>query len=120
MNMLRASLLALSFSSLALAQGATNNPAQPATRESQALPSVAPLVQSVKSAVVNIDVQSRGESDEGDDLLEHFFGNGGHQPFGRPRGIQQGAGSGFVIDPKGIILTNNHVVEGAITIRVKM
>ncbi|HYK40138.1 MAG TPA: trypsin-like peptidase domain-containing protein [Candidatus Eremiobacteraceae bacterium] len=30
----------------------------------------------------------------------------------------EGAGSGFVIDPKGYILTNNHVVEGAQTIEV--
>ena len=30
----------------------------------------------------------------------------------------EGAGSGFVIDPRGYILTNNHVVEGAQTIEV--
>ena len=30
----------------------------------------------------------------------------------------EGAGSGFVIDPKGFILTNNHVIEGAQTIEV--
>ena len=33
--------------------------------------------------------------------------------------FRQGAGSGFVIDPRGYILTNNHVVEGAFNIRVK-
>src|SRR5579883_75226 len=32
--------------------------------------------------------------------------------------IQRGAGSGVVIDPKGMILTNNHVVGGADEIRV--
>ncbi len=32
----------------------------------------------------------------------------------------EGAGSGFVIDPKGFILTNNHVVEGAQSIEVVM
>jgi serine protease Do len=34
--------------------------------------------------------------------------------------IQQGQGSGFIIDPTGLILTNNHVVENAINIRVQL
>ncbi|HHE41679.1 MAG TPA: serine protease, partial [Dehalococcoidia bacterium] len=32
---------------------------------------------------------------------------------------QEAAGSGFVIDPKGFIVTNNHVVEGATQIQVE-
>jgi serine protease Do len=35
-----------------------------------------------------------------------------------PRG--QGMGSGFVFDPRGYIMTNNHVVEGATDVRVTM
>jgi serine protease Do len=34
--------------------------------------------------------------------------------------VRQGAGSGFIIDSRGYVLTNNHVVEGAVSIRVKM
>ena len=84
------------------------------------IPSLAPLVESVKSAVVNVDVQKResGGGEVDDEMLERFFGmrrppqNRGH--------IMQGAGSGFVIDPKGLVLTNNHVVDAAVTLRVRL
>jgi len=33
-------------------------------------------------------------------------------------GVPQGAGTGFIIDPSGVIVTNNHVVEGAQSLRV--
>ncbi|GIW05247.1 MAG: hypothetical protein KatS3mg060_0052 [Dehalococcoidia bacterium] len=32
--------------------------------------------------------------------------------------VPQGSGTGFIIDPTGVIVTNNHVVEGAQTVRV--
>ncbi|HEY1333090.1 MAG TPA: Do family serine endopeptidase [Myxococcaceae bacterium] len=88
-----------------------------AAPQAAALPSLAPLVDSVKAAVVNVDVTSRVERDDsgGDDPFEQFFGRGRG---GRPQ-VRQGAGSGFVIDPRGYILTNNHVVEGAFNIRVR-
>jgi len=84
--------------------------------------------------VVNIqtEVRQRGRDlteyfGGGDDLLRRFFGGDDPQPpRGRNRGGQQrndapvmeGAGTGFVIDKSGYILTNNHVIEGAETIRV--
>ncbi len=99
---------------------------EPVTREVAALPSFANLVESVKSAVVNVDVQTRvrgrgrgpvGSERMGPDLFEHFFGG--------PRGrggevIRPSAGSGFIVDPRGLILTNNHVVENAVNIRVTL
>ncbi|QSQ27367.1 trypsin-like peptidase domain-containing protein [Pyxidicoccus parkwayensis] len=101
-----------------------NNPLQPATREAQALPSLAPLVESVKGAVVNVDVQARGGGGGGrgemedNPFFDRFFGGGRG---GREREpLRQGAGSGFIIDPKGIILTNNHVVEDAVSITVRL
>jgi serine protease Do len=58
------------------------------------------------------------------DFFERFFdgrpapGPGqGQPPRGTPRQAQ-GLGSGFVIDSDGVIVTNNHVIEGAEEIRV--
>jgi serine protease Do len=81
---------------------------------SMVLPSFAPLAESVKAAVVNVEVASRGR--EGNqEVFEQFFGSGGRHPQ-----VRQGAGSGFIIDSRGYIITNNHVVENAVSIRVKM
>ena len=99
------------------------NVLQPATREAQALPSLAPLVESVKSAVVNVDVQARGGRDmrgmEENPLFDRFFGGGRGGPQQREP-LRQGAGSGFIIESKGIILTNNHVVEDAVSIIIRL
>ena len=47
-------------------------------------------------------------------------GRGGNQPQAQPQQpfVQRGAGSGFVLDTNGDIITNNHVVADADTIRV--
>jgi S1-C subfamily serine protease len=42
------------------------------------------------------------------------------EPFGQPEGGGTATGSGFVIDEEGHLLTNNHVVEGATRISVKL
>ena len=64
------------------------------------LPSIADVVAMVKPSVVAINTE----------VTSYDF-------FNRPY-TQQGAGSGWIIDENGIIVTNNHVVEGAKTITV--
>jgi serine protease Do len=39
---------------------------------------------------------------------------------GRQGGVQRGSGSGVLVDPSGLILTNNHVVEGADSLEVQL
>jgi serine protease Do len=77
----------------------------------------------VSPAVVNIRTESRAQSRDisglfegGGDLFERFFG--GPEPE-EPQGrIAVAAGTGFIIDRAGYILTNNHVVENAEKIEV--
>src|SRR5256885_10925034 len=76
------------------------------------------IARSVEPAVVNIDTMQTAdlETDNEDrtdrpaNPLDMFRRQ---QP--RPT---HGVGSGFIIDPKGFILTNNHVIEGATKITI--
>ena len=72
--------------------------------------------------VVNIRIAARRSTDlndffggGGNDFFRRFFGDPPEQP--RDETIRS-AGTGFVIDPSGLILTNNHVVDDATTIEV--
>ena len=87
-----------------------------------ALPSFAPLVRKVVPSVVNIAVTESVASDQ--QLPAALRGTPLEKQFRdrlRSRREQvQGAGSGFVIDPSGIIVTNNHVVGHADKIVVSL
>ncbi|MGE3314706.1 MAG: Do family serine endopeptidase [Planctomycetaceae bacterium] len=57
-----------------------------------------------------------GEMFRNNPQFREFFRNRGNQRMPAPRGM----GSGFIIDSKGIILTNSHVVRDAEEVRVKL
>ncbi|HEU5394791.1 MAG TPA: hypothetical protein VFV36_08300, partial [Candidatus Methylomirabilis sp.] len=81
----------------------------PTPPPSQAPSSFADLAERLEPAVVNIQVTKVAGA-------RNPFEGTPFEDFFRQRGPQpriQGAGSGFVIAPEGLIVTNNHVVEGA-------
>lgn len=85
--------------------------------------SFAPLVKKAKPAVVNIytkkKVKVRSLSLFGNDaIFQHFFGN--NNPFGSmtKQRVENSLGSGVIIDPKGLIITNYHVIKGSEEITV--
>ena len=72
--------------------------------------------------VVNIRTRSRRQNSDlndffGGDLFDRFFGQP-RRPPRQPEETVPSAGTGFVIDASGLILTNNHVVENATSIQV--
>jgi serine protease Do len=102
------------------------------------------IAKQLEPSVVNINTESTiknvhrrrggnggggGDDDEDgggmDDFFNHFFGAPGGQGAGPGAGPGEGAirerslGSGVIVDPKGYILTNRHVVEKADRIRVR-
>jgi Do/DeqQ family serine protease len=85
--------------------------------------SFAPVVKRVAPAVVNVYakrvVRQRGMLPFADDpFFRRFFGD---NVFGGPRErVQNSLGSGVIVDPSGVIVTNNHVIGGATDIRVQL
>ncbi|WP_183485055.1 Do family serine endopeptidase [Martelella radicis] len=91
--------------------------------------SVADIAEGLLPSVVNISISEEGgpsgetrplpdvpEGQPFEDLFEDFF-----QGEQGPRSRQYSSlGSGFIIDPSGIIVTNNHVIDNADTIEVTL
>ncbi|MCP3470678.1 DegQ family serine endoprotease [Bradyrhizobium sp. CCGUVB1N3] len=81
--------------------------------------SYAPIVQRVQPAVVNVYaakvVQNRNPLLD-DPIFRRFFGVPGQQP----EQMQRSLGSGVIVDPSGLVVTNVHVIEGADQVKVSL
>src|SRR5215470_16326052 len=100
---------------LALALGLLLIPAARADQARRHSP-VVDVVQKVSPAVVFIGTEQVVDRRmRGSPLEEFFFGEGSVR---ERRETVQSLGSGVIIDPAGIIVTNDHVVRGASAIHV--
>ena len=82
--------------------------------------SFAPVVQRTSPAVVNVyaakTVQNRNPLLD-DPLFRRFFGIPGNKS---PEQMQRSLGSGVIVDASGLVVTNNHVIEGADQVKVSL
>jgi Do/DeqQ family serine protease len=118
------SALRLALALAVIGASATEGAAQTERRlpESRAeiLLSFAPVVRKVQPAVVNVyasrtDKRPRNPLFD-DPVFRHFFGGGGEQRPGGP--TARSLGSGVLVDPSGLVVTNFHVIDGMTDVRV--
>src|SRR3954471_3793864 len=117
MNLIRS--LALLLASVLLATPALAQDRRVPSSGAELRLSYAPIVQRVQPAVVNVyaakTVQNRNPLLD-DPLFRRFFGVPGQQP----EQMQRSLGSGVMVDPAGLGVTHNHVIEGADQVKISL
>ncbi len=92
----------------------------PVAVDGEALPTLAPMIERVTPAVVNVNSKTRVRIQNpfaNDPFYRQFFGI----PDVPRERMQQSLGSGVVVDAeRGFVLTNNHVIDGADEISVTL
>ena len=89
------------------------------TSPAELMLSYAPIVQRVQPAVVNVYAAKMVREHNpllDDPIFRQFFGVPGQQP----EQMQRSLGSGVMVDPSGLVVTNVHVIEGADEVKVSL
>ncbi|MBD0279832.1 MAG: trypsin-like peptidase domain-containing protein [Flavisolibacter sp.] len=90
----------------------------PPTDFERAAESAVPSVVHIQTVTKAKQVAGRGgQNPFDDDIMRYFFGDG-NRPFVQPE--QRASGSGVIISKDGYIVTNNHVVNGATEVTVRL
>ncbi len=134
--------IALSFGLVASAMGCTQADRFYAADAGGSAPSFAPIVQEVMPAVVNVSAIQRvskaaidreemgaGRTEDQvalsglppsvvDELLRRFLDGRRHKGGPDPKVASVALGSGFIIDPSGYVVTDDHVIENAEAVTV--
>jgi len=82
--------------------------------------SFAPIVRQTTGAVVNVYAtrSERRQNTAMDEFFRRFFGEG--SPGVPPGRSQSSLGSGVIVDPSGLVITNNHVIENMNEVKVAL
>ncbi|WP_114187995.1 Do family serine endopeptidase [Microvirga aerophila] len=82
--------------------------------------SFAPIVRQTTGAVVNVYAtrSERRQNAAMEEFFRRYFGDGG--PSVPPGRSQSSLGSGVIIDPSGLVITNNHVIENMNDVKVAL
>jgi Do/DeqQ family serine protease len=120
LRLISASFVALAALCGALSGSALAQERRVPTSTTELRLSYAPVVQRVTPSVVNVYaakiVANRNPFME-DPFFRRFFGGGGGMP---QEQIQRSLGSGVIIDASGLVMTNNHVIEGANEVKIAL